>query len=744
MNVNYRLKTLSTLLIVVLIAASCASRQAFKRGAKAEIARDYETAMQQYREALAQDPGNIEYRLKFEQTRFSASLEHFQAGRRALNLGDLPLAKAEFQRTVEIDPSNDFARNELAEVDKLIAARTQNQAAPSQTFDQRVEATRTDPNLGSQLRTTLTERITFRMTNTSNRTIFENLAAQAGIQVIFGRGYPAGNSTIELQDVNIFEALDLVSLQTGSFWQPVNETTIIVIADTTQNRRDFEDHIYKTIYMKNITSTNDLNQVINAIRTTFSLRTIFQFEPGNAIIIHDTPGKVALVERVIHALDKAKAEVIVEATVMEVDRNVLQDLGIFPPTDANSGTAIGFNPPGGTPGPNASNEVSLRGLSAINSGSFTVTIADSVAKFLATKGTARLLQNPRVRTTDGVTASLRIGSEVPVPTTSFQSTNIGGGATTAYTLSQVGVQLDLVSRVLLTRDISLSVTVTVRSIAGDRQVGDLLIPVFSNRQVAHTIRLKEGETNILGGIISETETVSVTGIPGLKDIPLLKYIFGQEHKTRDQAEVIIMLTPHIVRMPDITDEDLQAISVGTEANYRLRPNYGSEPAPLPLAPPQPQPARPGATAIPPLPTAPATPTTATVTFAEPVTLATQGATPVNVSINGPNILGTDIELAFDPAAFSVRDVHDGGFLSKDGQVVAMVHNIDNKKGTVTVSLERAPNAPVVSGNGTLLTLSLEPGTKKGPSPLRVTTFGVRDARATLHPGSSAQVQITVP
>jgi general secretion pathway protein D len=384
-------------------------------------------------------------------------------------------------------------------------------------------------------------------------------------------------------------------------------------------------------------------------------------------------------------------------------------------------------------------------LSKINSGNFSVTIPDSVAKFLETQGSARLLQNPRIRTTDGVAASLRVGSEVPVPTTSFQSTNIGGGATTAYSLQQVGVQLDILSRVLLTRDVSLQVTVTVRSLAGDRQVGDLLIPVFSNRVVAHTIRLKEGETNILGGIISETDTVSISGLPGLKDVPLLKYIFGQEHKTRDQAEVIIMLTPHIVRMPDITEDDIKGIIVGSETNLRLRADYGS-PTPLPLAPQQRPPATPtpSSGAIPPVPSTPPAPTTATVSFAPaPVTLAPQGQTAISMAINGPNILGTDLTLSFDPAAFSIKDVHDGGFLSKDGQVVALVHNIDNEKGTATVSLERSPSAPVVSGNGTLLTLMLEPGAKKGATPLRVTTFGVRDSRS-VHPGGATEVQVTVP
>jgi hypothetical protein len=228
----------------------------------------------------------------------------------------------------------------------------------------------------------------------------------------------------------------------------------------------------------------------------------------------------------------------------------------------------------------------------------------------------------------------------------------------------------------------------------------------------------------------------------LKDVPFLKFLFGQEHKTRDQAEVIIMLRPHIVRMPDITEQDLRGIIVGSESNLRLRPNYGS-PTPPPVPP---QPARPpgGASNVPPVPTPAPAPTTATVAFAAPVTLAPSGTTAVNVSINGPNILGTDLTLSFDPKAFSIKDVHDGGFLSRDGQVVALVHNIDNQRGTATVSLERAPNAPVVSGTGTLLTLSLEPGSKKGASPLKVTAFGVRDARAAVHPGGAAEVQVTVP
>jgi general secretion pathway protein D len=739
MKANYRLKKLTTLLVLVMTAAGCAAgaRQAYKRGTLAESTRDYTVALEQYRQALASDPANIEYRMKYEQTRFTLAYSHFQNGRRALAAGDAATAKTEFQRAIDIDPTHDFARDELADAERMLQSRAQNRPAPTLDYERLATQNLTNPNLGAQMRTNLTERIEVHMTGPS-RNIYENLAKTAGLQVIFGRNFRPTNATIDLLDVNIFEALDLVAIQTGTFWQPVNETTFVVMEDTQQNRRDFEDNILKTIYLTNITATNDLNQIMNVLRTALSLRGIMQSELQNAIIIHDTPSRVAMAERIIRALDKAKAEVVIDAIIMEVDKNTLRDLGISPP----SSTVLGFTAPGASANSNTTTDtVNLRDLNNINSGSFSVTVPDSVARFLATRAEAGLVQNPRIRTTDGITASLRIGSEVPVPTTSIQNNNFGGGATTAYTLQQVGVQLDIVSKVLLNREISLQVTVQLRSLAGDRAVGDLLIPVFTNRVVAHTIRLAEGETNILGGIISNTETVTITGVPGLKDVPFLRFLFSQERKTRDQAEVIIMLTPHIVRMPDITEDDIRSVLVGGENNLRLRPDYGS-PEPLPLAP-RPAPAAPGPTSST-APAAPPTPTTASLRFAQaPVTLASQGQTAVNLSIDGPNILGTDLTLTYDPAAFSIRDIREGGFLSRDGQVIAQVQNIDNQKGVAKVVLERSPTAPLVSGSGTLVTLMLEPGTKKGSSSLRVSEFGVRDARV-LHPGGPAELQITVP
>jgi general secretion pathway protein D len=291
----------------------------------------------------------------------------------------------------------------------------------------------------------------------------------------------------------------------------------------------------------------------------------------------------------------------------------------------------------------------------------------------------------------------------------------------------------------------MTVLVQVQALAGDREAGGVTLPVFTNRSIQHEIRLAEGETNILGGIIQDTEGVSIGGLPGLKDIPLLRYLFSRETRSRDETEIIIMLTPHIVRMPNISAMNLRGVNIGTEVNTRLRTPLvtpgaaAAEPAAIPQG------------TVTPVPTAPAAPETqpapaaaATLSFAPiPVTLGTAPSV-MNIGIDGSNIFGVDLTLSFDPLSLTIREINDGGFLGRDGQFVSVVQKIDTEAGTATVSLERAPGAPPVFGNGVLLTLVLQGGARKGDSLLRVTDFRVRDARQVSQPGRPAEVHVTVP
>ena len=714
--------------------------------------------MMQYKIALDRDPGNVEYRLKYEQARYAAAFDHFEKGRRAVDKQDYDTAKREFTRTLEIDPSYVLAEQQLMKINEILTSRTQNAIEPEIELEQMKQLTRTDPSISTQLEPKIRGPIDIHMTQDS-RTAFETLAQLAGLNVIFDPDFRGQRIPIELNNVDIFEALDILALQTRTFWKPINKTTILVSPDNQTKRRDYDELVLKTIYLSNSVTSTEITEAITALRTLLNMRYIAQSTSMNAIIVRDTADRIAIAEKIIQDIDKAKPEVVVEVTVLEVDRSLLRQLGILPP----QGTTLAYRTPG-TSGTTATNTVPLRNLGVINTANFTFTIPDTVAQFLETDSKTKLVQNPRIRATDGKLASIRIGQRVPVASGSFQPAFVGATGTPVvqFQYVDVGVNLDMTPRVLLNREVSMTVLVQIQALAGDRTIGGVTQPVFTNRQIQHEIRLAEGETNILGGIITDMESTSMTGIPGLKEIPILKLLFAQERKSRDQTEIIVMLTPHIVRMPNILESNMRGLYTGSETIPRLRtstnvPTVGTtEPPAVPAGqPPAVNPA-PGATGnVPPAVTPPAVtavppaanlqPTTAVLSFApSPITLSANGPTTVSVTVNGNDLSGADLTFAFDPAMFRIREIRDGGFLGRDGQAVAIVQRVDTASGTATVSLDRPAGAPSVSGTGNLVTIVLEPNAQRGEGALRITDFRVRNGQQMVQTGRPAEVRVIVP
>jgi general secretion pathway protein D len=791
MNADYRLKSGSLFALVCLLAiglTGCAAKQAYTRGQHAEILKDFDTAMTEYKAALDKDPGNIEFQLKYQKARYNAGFQHFEAGRRALDKEDFQTAKMEFSRVLEIDPSHELARQQLDRVNEVLAARARNQVEPEIQFDQMRESTRTDPSVQAQLDVKITAPIDVHMTQDS-RVAFESLAELAGLNVIFDPDFRGTRIPIDLNKVNIFDALDILALQTRSFWKPINRTTILVSGDNQTKRRDYEDLILKTIYLSNSVTSTEITEAITALRTLLNMRYLAQSTAMNAIIIRDTADRIAIAERIIEDLDKAKAEVLVDATVMEVDRNTLRQLGITPPigtstapvtlaftggttptSSATTGTTTGTTTTTTTPTATGGNVTTLRNLGHLNSTDFSINIPPAMAVFLASSAKTKLLQNPQLRATDGKQASIKIGSQVPIASGSFQPAFVGATGTPVvnFQFVPVGVNLDITPRVLLNREVSMVVSVQVSALAGDRNVGGVTQPVLTNRQVQHEIRLAEGETNILGGIITDSEATSMSGYPVLKDIPVLKYFFAQEQKTRDETEIIIMLTPHILRMPNIQEANMRGLNTGSESFPRLRmaampaaiaPPAGAPAAPGPGAPAPGAPAAPGAAANQPPAAAPPTPalappnappqaarqTNSTLAFSpSPITLPQTGTTTVNIVGNGNDFYAVDLTISFQPGSFSVRDAREGGFLSRDGQIVAFVQRLDNEAGMLMLSLERPPGSTAVSGTGNLVTLVLERGMRQGNSTLRITDFRIRDPQQNVSVGKTSEVTISAP
>jgi general secretion pathway protein D len=779
MNADYRPRTTTLFAVTTLLAIAltgCAAKKAYNRGLSAELSKNFDTAMTEYKLALDKEPRNVEYQLKFEQSRFNAALQHFEAGRRAVDKEDYAAAKMEFTRVLELDPTHVLAEQQLERVNTILAARSRGAVEPEIQFDDLRQAARTDPSVQAQLEPKVTAPMQVHM-NQDSRVSFETLAELAGLNVIFDRDFRGQRVPLDLNNVTIFEALDILSLQTGNFWKPINRTTILVSPDNQTKRRDYDDLILKTVYLSNSVTSTEITEAITALRTLLNMRYLAQSTSMNAIIMRDTADRIAIAEKILDDLDKAKPEVLVEATVLEVDRNLLRQLGILPPVGSiQNPVALTFNGATTTTTNNnqtttsTSNTTTLRGLSNINSNSFSINIPPTLAAFLASDTNTKLVQNPRVRATDGKLASIRIGSQVPIASGSFQPAFVGATGTPVvnFQFVDVGVNLDITPRVLLNREVSMTVMVQVRALAGDRNVGGVTQPVLTNRQVQHEIRLVEGETNILGGIILDTETTSLSGLPGLKNIPILRYLFSQENKTRDQTEIIIMLTPHILRMPNIQEANLRGLNTGSETSPRLRSSAaaagagnstpaGTPPATTPAAP-APAPAVPPSTTPPaatPPAASPATPpntppaaqrtTNSSLAFSpSPITIPATGTATVNIVGNGNDFYGVDLTIMFEPGAVTVREVREGGFLSRDGQIVAFVQRMESEGGTLRVSLERPPGSQPVTGSGNLVTLVLERGPQRGNSTMRITDFRIRDAQQNVSAGRPAEVTISAP
>jgi general secretion pathway protein D len=770
MNADYRLKPIKYFIagLIAISLAGCAASKAYKRGSQADATKDFDTAMAEYKIALDKNPKDIENQLKYNQARYNAAFQHFEAGRRAVDKQDYETARMEFTRVLEIDPSHALAEQQLQKVNDILAGKNRGQAGAELQYDQLRETTRTDPTVASQLDAKITAPIDLHMTQDS-KVAFETLAELAGLNVIFDPDFRGTRIPIDLNRVNIFDALDVLALETRSFWKPVNRTTILVAADNQQKRRDYEDLILKTIYLTNSVTSTEITEAITALRTLLNMRYLAQSTSMNAIIVRDTADRIAIAEKIIEDLDKAKPEVLVDATVLEVDRNTLRQLGILPP-QGTAVTTIGGS--AATGAATTGNAFPLNQLPSTTA-SYSLIIPPTTAQFLATSGNTKLVQNPRIRATDGKLASIRIGSQVPIASGSFQPAFVGATGTPVvnFQFVDVGVNLDITPHVLLNRDVAMTIQVQVRALAGDRNVGGVTQPVLTNRQVQHDIRLAEGETNILGGIITDSEAVSLNGIPGLKDIPILRYFFSQEQKSRDSTEIIIMLTPHILRMPNIREANMRGLNTGSETIPRLRNPAVTVPAPSsaipapaggPAAPVNPVPVNPAPPATPPATqpppnqaAAPPVPpntqpqalrqTASTVAFSpSPITLPQTGTATVNIVGNGSDFYGVDLTLSYEPGAFNIREIRDGGFLSRDGQIVAFVQRQETESGTVRISLERPPGAAPVSGTGNLATLVLERGPRRGNSTMRITEFHIRDAQQNASSGRTTEVTVSAP
>ena len=381
-----------------------------------------------------------------------------------------------------------------------------------------------------------------------------------------------------------------------------------------------------------------------------------------------------------------------------------------------------------------------------------MTLPNALLKATLSDTRTRVLQAPQLRTVDNVTAELKIGQREPTASGSYQPGTAGVGVNplvnTQFTYIDVGVNVKLLAHVHDNGDISLHIELEISNIANTVSLGGIDEPIIGQRKVTHDIRLREGEVNLIAGLISSTNSKSVTGIPGLSSIPFLGKLFSGDSVDRERDEVMMAIIPHVIRKPVITVGNLRAMGVGNQTVVKL--NYAPETqTDLGAAQPTPRAETASTGASTALPPATASPTGASripaaVRFS-PAQIDTADSSVFTVALavdNATDLASAQLQIQFDPKVLRLNDVSPGGLLAVDGQRPEPVKNVRNDAGSATVEILRTPGSAGVSASGNLVTLRFQ-AIARGTATITIPTLALRNSRGQITADDSPSVSVNV-
>jgi general secretion pathway protein D len=758
---------LSLLLVaaVTLPAIADKAKSLYAKGEDAEARQKYEEAYEFFKQAYDLKPKDLRYRTSFERVRFEAAASIVHKGQKLRDDGKLDEAVAAFQKALDIDPSLFIAKQELARTQKMIndIRNPPPQAAgPPAGLERKVHEMAGPVELAPISNVPITVKLTDK-----SDTVYRTIGQLAGINVLFDPDYTPKPIKVELTGVTLEDALEITALESKTFWRPVTGNTIFVATDNAAKRKELEQSVLKTFYLTNLSAPTELQDVVNAIRAVLDVQRVQQLLSQNALVVRGTPDQIALAEKLVEDLDKARPEVVIDIDVMQISKDKSRTLGFSPPTSAsvslqdNITSTSTTSTTTSTTGTSSSGTggINLNTLGSLNAENFQVTIPSANLSAVMGDSDTKLIQSPQIRSLDNQKASLKIGERLPVATGSFQP-GIGGVGinplvNTQFQYIDVGVNIDLTPHVHSDREVSLKITMEISSEIGQASIGGITQPIIGQKKVdLGEIRLRDGETSLIGGIMDDSQTKSLAGIPGLAQIPILKYLFGQTTQDHSSDETVFAITPHVIRGSEVSQINQRAIDIGTSTTIQLHHASKAQAAPAPPQPstsaqpgaPATQPANPAPAGQPPAPNAasPSPSGTASFLFDPPTIQTAKGNTfVVNLLLSGAqNVHTVPVQLNYDPKMLQLINVSNGGFLSQDGQIVTLAHREDEMIGQSQITASRPSGAVGVSGQGAVITLTFQAKTD-GQTPLTITRGGARDPGLQAITVNGAQASVTV-
>jgi type II secretory pathway component GspD/PulD (secretin) len=764
---------IAALIIIASLAAGCAAGRAFGRGDSAARAGDWETAVDHYRRAVQADPNNAEYRIALERAMISASQLHLDAARVAEARGQLEDALREYRRASEFDPPNRTIAGKVAELERTM--RDQIEASrPRNSVQQLREQGRQTPPALFNLNTVMAP-LTFNQS--SLRDIFGSIAKTTGINITYDSTFQDRVYTVTMSDVTLEEALNQIVTGNQLFYKVLNPKTIIIIPDNAQKRAQYEEQLVQNFYISHVDPlelAQMLNQVIRPIGGQQLAPVISANKTASVINVRATTAMMAIIERMIESNDKPRAEIIVDVQILEVNRGRAKKYGI---DLGNYAINAVFSPERDPRSTGQSGEASLnaqpfnlntvsRGISATD---FYLAVPSAVIRFLETDTETKVIAKPQLRGAEGAPLELNLGEDIPVPSTTFTPVAAGGANSqplTSFNYRPVGVNVRMTSRVTYEGDIRMELYVESSTLGPGVTIAGQELPSFGSRKVTTVLRLREGESSLLAGLLREDQRKLLSGVPWLLNVPIIKQLFSSNDSNVTQSDIVMLLTPRIVRTHELTPQDVGPIRIGTQANLGLSgpppllaqpagtpaPIGAAAPAPGPVQtpvpqaqttqpqvtqpqvgqPPTSQPAPPPQQAQPQVQVPAAGPPPSANSFGGPPGGGTApgggqilvsvppefrvGAGPytVPISITGASqISSVSLTVTYNPSVLRVRVAQEGPFLRSGGIQAQFTQQGDPSTGRLDLAIVRPGDSTGVAGTGLLAALLFEtvgPGT----------------------------------
>lgn len=682
------------LIIIALTFWGCAGlSRSYKLGTEAALGKNWDEAVKYYERASLESPENSVYRLALFRAKLAASSAHLIKARELAFQEKKEEALVEYKKALSYDPLNRM----IAEEAKSLIEEEVKEEEPKKIKIEPPVKLKVDK-----------EEIHLKFVDANIRSIFQALGKHARVNVLFDEQFRDITFSIDLVDMIFEQALNSLCLASKNFYRIIDERTIIIAPDLPQKRIQYELNAIRTFYLSNIKAEDIRVSLTQMLRTQYKAPNIIVDKNINTVTLRDTPAVIELAEKIIKIWDKPKGEIILDLEIMEVSRVRLKQLGM----ELGQGS-ISFRYTGGEtdeePG-----WFSLKGIDFSKPENFQVTLPGAIVQFLEADSDTKIISQPRLRGIDGEEITYLVGDKIPIPRTTFTPIAAGGYAQqplTSFEYQDVGIDVKITPTIHFEKEITLELEIKIKSLGG---AGYANIPIIATREVKNVIRLRDGETNLLAGLLKDEERKTVSGIAGLKNIPILGSLFSSTDLTIQQTDVILTITPYIIRTVPLSEEDLKPLWVDLggispaasarggppeEALAERRARQRTEVEDMARRSEQNQ------------------------VFLTPANFEVPQNREFRVSVNAriqEDISSMSLNISFDPESVKLKEVVRREFLNRLGKDVPFLKNIDNSSGVCTIGFSSTDIGQGIKGTGSIATLVFQ-AVSKGESTVQVTS-----------------------